>query len=362
MAKNSKQMTYGMRKLAATYLGKAHREKDPQTRGRILRQAAVEFGKLASDPRNREHREQLTAIGLEFAGAAAPMFQPQAPGLNHDAAVNIRAMHALSNLYPEGLEHADALGEGSSIPALSQRMSIQPATFTEETTLGRYATVKFQPSADEINQGITQLVTVAMWQGKKVESQAMTVDVGTVLVPQSPPTKGVFARPFASIQYGADGNIQNMVTIDVGLGKRVTVVGNYISVSVGMDAPPPNQSALAMTIGATIGSFAAPTPAPTIRTVYCDGLVAGAIFANSPQFAVPLRATRMFPPLLLADDTITITFLNIVGIPISAWTCTYSATTRFQEPVVIPGEAFFIVAQVGQAANAFLRVPFELSL
>src|SRR2546430_709840 len=198
---------------AKEYIGQAQREKNPHARARILRNAAMEYAKRTRGAANSEDKERLTAIGLQFAHAAMRVFEPTAPGMNHDSSTDDRALHALHALYPEGIEEAARQGTGPSIKT-PMRVSIAPATFTEETAIGRIATVKYAPTSEEMARGITQESTVAFWQGDKVESQEMRVDVGFVTpVPPNVPPQIVVepfdARPYAKITYGADGNTQN---------------------------------------------------------------------------------------------------------------------------------------------------------
>jgi len=362
------------KEVAATFLGRAAKAKNPVERSQALREGAAQFAHLASDPRNSKYKGQLTAIGLEFAGAAMKAFEPVAPGLNHDPAVDARAFHALHALYPEGIEHAIEQGEGPSI-ATPKRVSVLPATFTEETTLGRYAELTFAPTAAQTSAGIKQQDTVALWNGKKTESQAMSIDLGLIFPPILQGDIGgaipaVDGRLYAKIQYGADGMTQsNLVTVDVGLGRRLTVIGNYIAVLIGMDPPRSNlvgglpSTSPVLTAGASIAAYAAGSAAPVVRTLYCDAIDPT---SSGGEFhaAIPLRAVRLLPPLGASPtDTLFIEFQSINGTPIGAW------TTGMPLPFPVPPDAFSIVLTsvqgipgTGQGPESGIRVPFELSL
>jgi len=384
--------------LAQKFIGAA--KNNPRQAPQILRNAAQVFAGLASDPRNQHVKQRLTAIGFDFAGAAmkaqdealqtattgdflqllrdtAQAYDSLPAGSTHET----EAMDILSMM--PGITGGAAPGAAGGVPGAggvpnsgqpSQRVSIAPASFDVNTTLGRTATITNAPTADQIAQGVMQSNTVAFWQGSKDESQAMSIDFGMTLPPLPSPgsVRGpniVDSRPYAVVQYGADGNTQNSVTMDIGLGRRITVVGNYISVLVGMDPPRPYGGATSPTIvaGASIGTFAAPSIAPVTRTIYVDQLVAG---DTTPIIPIPLRSVQMLPPLPASPtDTLTVSFLTYNANLIGLWEYTYSLTTfATVAPFTIPTDAYFItvtsaqgVPAGGRAVNG-IRIPFELSL
>jgi len=362
------------KKLVSAFIGQAQ-QADPAIRPRILRRAAATFAQLASDPRNVRAKKHLTSIGLEFAGAAH-----QAATTNDFTQLLRDTAKAYEELGPAAEFDTHATMDATALQHLDEaknamRTSIQPASLNKDSTLGRSATIKFQPSADEVVKGIVQEQTVAFWQGQKEEAQSMTVDIGTVLQPQPTPRLLVTpdARAYAKIQYGSDGNTQNMAVVDLGLGRRITVVGNYVAVIVGMDPPgtpdPPPAEAVAasLTVGASIGTFAAPSQAPLVRTSYIDDYERQepGIFISSER-PIPLRAVRVLVPTGQAATpgdpalpVVTIQFYNLNGNTVTSHTFNLLTGVGCY-PITVPPDAFFF--QVFTTLGTFLRVPFELSL
>jgi hypothetical protein len=379
--------------IAQQYVAEARR--NPHRAPQILRQAAAHFADMASDPANKRAREHLTTVGLDFAGAAAQQQaqQPTPPTTSDFQQLLDDTHRAMVELGPDA-----ALSSNAAINALAERrandtedsryMSVQPRTFlNRDTTLGRSTKIKFNPTDDEKLNGVKQSETVAFWQGRKQESQAMSVDFGLVLPPPidvgpesklvSPPV--IDSRLFSRIQYGADGNTQNEAVLDVRLGQRITVVGNYISVLVGMDPPrhyepPGTDETIGITVptvvmGASIGSFAAPSLAPVTRTLYFDQLPGG---IPSSAVPIPQRAVTLLPPLASSPtDTLTIEFLTFNGVTIGTWQSVNSPNTPFWTPFPVPTDAYFLRVTSAQGVPSNppliggrngLRIPFELSL
>jgi hypothetical protein len=364
-------MSAAIKRIAHQFIDAAN--KNPVRAPEILRHAAATFAGLATDPKNVRAARRLTAIGLDFAGAAA---QAQEQAEQH-ATVNdftqlLRdSQKAWDELGPDASFGTGAAMDAMAIqqgisqaqdPGMAPRVSIAPASFNKDTTLGRSATVAFAPTASQIQQGITESQTVAFWQGVKQEAQAMTIDFGTVLPPIIPfPSKtgpNPDARPYAQILYGSDGNTQNKAILDVNLGRRITVVGNYISVLVGMDPPFLDQAIL--TLGASIGAFAAPSQAPAIRTVYFDELGANTFSEPTP---LPIRATQMLAPITSPDlgnfGVLFIRFTGLGGQIVGQWKWDYTTNT-IPPPTPIMGDYYGF--QLSYTVKATIRVPFQLSL
>ncbi len=384
------------------YLGKAAKA-HPVKRPQILREGAALLAQAAGDPRNKHHKAHLTSIGLELVGAAMKAQQALQPqpqweepqqrqhftmtdfedllsqtreaveqlpenGFYPSAALDVLALRGATGGSPEGgsgdlSSPGASAGAGASATA-SPRVSIAPASFNANSTLGRAVTVTFAPTPAQTAQGISQSQTAAFWQGVKEESQAMSVDVGTVLQPTPPEHFGAgpTSRPFAVIQYGADGNTQNVIPIDVGQGRRLTVIGNYISVLLGMDPPPVNRTSAVLTMGASIAAFAATSEAPVTRTVYFDSLDP---MSNTPFHAVPLRATTLLVPCPgtgfggVYIGTLDIHFFDITGHVVTSWH--YDFTTGFGLiPIQVPTDAYFF--NVFPSLAGSFRLPFQLSL
>jgi hypothetical protein len=267
-------------------------------------------------------------------------------------------------------------GDAATQALAENSVSIQPASFlNKDATLGRTAAITFNPSPEQRAAGIFATQTVAFWQGAKKESQAMTVDIGCVLPPVQIATSPRFAiaiaaRTYAILQYGADGNTQNAITIDVGLGKRVTVVGNYISVVVGMDQGVQGKTGHldeevgVVTLGASIGTFAAHTQAPITRSLYFDNLPVNTFSDHVP---LPLRAAFVLPPLgASTTDTITYSFEDFNQRTIGEFAYTLSPIGPFMTSYPVPSGAYFvrIKSLQGIPTNALNQavIPFQLSL
>lgn len=365
--------------IADTFIGMAAKAPNNYTRSEILRRGAATFAGMASDPKlngNAKVKHYLTKVGLEFAGASSEASR----ATTSDFTQLLRdTADAWNQLGPDAAFQASAAQDATAAqrgiaqtndPGMAPQVSIAPASWNIDATLGRSTTVKFAPSPDEITKGILQSQTVAFWQGIKREAQAMTVDVGTVLQPNGVLLEESFpvqprnsARAFALIQYGSDGNTQNAATIDVGLGRRITVVGNYISVIVGMD--PPGQHlgvddiSAPLTLGASIGAFAAPSATPPVRTIYANQVAAGALFP--PAFAIPLRSVFLLRPIVSAlGAVITVVFSGFGGQTISIVGFTNTAAGAEFDPIPVPSDAFFV--SVFSSITADVRIPFQLSL
>jgi hypothetical protein len=371
-------------RIADTFVGMASRAPNNQARAEILRRGAVTFAGLASDPKvmkNQRAKDFLTRMGFEFAGAAADAqtqaFQQQ-PTTSDFTQLLRDTAEAWDQLGPEAAAMTDASLNAAAIqppvanannPGINPGVSIAPASFGgANVTLGRSVTVTYNPTPDQIANGIQQSQTVAFWQGTRQESQAMSIDIGTVLQPVPPEHFGVGpdARLFATIQYGADGNTQNSATVDLGLGRRIIVVGNYISVIVGMDPPRTDivETAGVVTVGASIGTFAAPSRAPVTRTIYVDGLTTA---TPSGFLQIPVRAVRLYvPPISGAffgayTGTLRISFYNLSGHGISTWLYDYATGAGLQD-IIVPCDAFFFNISVSGSNADAIRFPFELSL
>lgn len=367
-------MSNKVKRLAKEFVEAARRR--PEIAPAILRKGAATFAALASDPQNAHAVRQLTAIGLDFAGAAAQV-QERAATTNDFTQLLRESAQAWEELGPDA---AFSMHAAQDVQALArevheselpgQYVSIQPHTFlNKDATLGRSAMITYNPTEEQKTQGIQQMQTVAFWQGSKTESQAMTVDFGNTLPPVSPSSpkapSTVSARPFAIVQYGADGNTQNSVIVDIGLGRRATVVGNYISVLVGMDPPPVGQTAAVpvLTLGASIGTFTAHSIAPITRTVYIDNLAAATV---SEFFVIPQRAVQLLPPFAASPtDTLEVFFGAYNGVTVAEWRCVYSPNTPFLSPIPVPADAYFVRVRSAQGVafpSVGIKLPFELSL
>ncbi len=336
-------------------------QQNPARAAHVYRRGASVLGYAASLPENAAVALQLEALGFDFVDAA---LQSRAGGSYDfgglfrridDVDVNLPAANA-----PEAPPPSPSYGGGgASLADLNDlQVSTQPKSFNQTTTLGRVANVTFNPSSDQRVIGIAQTQTVAFWQGNKVEAQAMSVDIGTVL----PPAPNAFltqsARTFALVEWGCDGYRQALVEVDVGLGRRLSIPANYIAVSVGMDPPRTGTVTPTLAIGGSISTFAAPSQAPVIRTRYFDFLTPG---GASPRTLIPLRAVQLLTPMSsIIGVTITINWYDYGGANMGVWTWNNAANIPNISPTPVPPDAYFF--DISSTGGSSLRVPFQLSL
>jgi len=304
---------------------------------------------------------QLQRIAMEFASAARRSPDETPPTVDD-----------FQELLDETAEAYDQVG-GHAMDLIARRrqlheqsksgggahVSITPESFNTDLPLGRNVTVKFGPNEEERAVGIVESQTVAFWQGFKHEAQAVTVDVAMTLPPAfvgASSTDVREGRPYGVVEYGSDGN-KTSAKFDVGLGTRFTVVGNYVSVLVGMDAVPLGSSQ-SYVIGGSIGVFAAPSIAPVTLTEYADSLADGA----TAFFKRPLRATRLLAVLTSATaGSSELTFFGANGVN-GIYVLTIPSNTLTLSPIPLANDvgAVTIKNNTGDLAN--YRLVFQLSL
>lgn len=275
---------------------------DPANAAAIFQQAAKQFHNLALVPENERLRPILRRMSAEMAAASwqgNPTPLPEAAEgqrATKDDFEELEDQHAAA--MEEVGQHGDfevmarraEIQEASKVETSVARVATNPASFNERTPLGRTATVKFNPSNTDQAANIVATSTVLLWQGDKVETQAATVDISVNEVFPDP-TGIATCRPYAIVTYGSDGN-RTSVAVDVGRGTRLTVVGNYVDVLVGMDQPPAGFNSGVMTLGASLGMHAARSIAPITRTVYVDNLAVGGVVT----YPRPSHATSILSP------------------------------------------------------------------
>lgn len=335
---------------------------DPRNAPLILRQGARTFAGLAKDPKNARVAQRLQDVAFEFAEMARQ--QQQQPTVDEFHQLVADTAEAYDH---EGADDMAVIAERRMIEAERdawKRMSIAPESWDSDATLGRTATIKWNPSDQERIDGVKQSETVAFWQGHKREAQAISVDVNLV-TPYVPPTSpGALAtpgsaRPYAIIEYGSDGNT-NQVKIDACFGRRFTVLGNYVSVVMGMDPPATGRSSVTMTVGASLGTFAAPSQAPVTLTSYIDSLANG---SQSDYIQRPTRAVQVLPILTDAiAGNIRLDLFDVDGSVAPIATLIYPVGTMGISPIAIPNDVGYarIMNQTGQASN--FRLIWQLSL
>jgi hypothetical protein len=378
-----------IQQIAGVYIGAA--KKNPKNAPGIFRKAAADFVGMAMDPANARNRDRLHRVAMDFAQTASN-FRP--PTSNDFLTLLKETAQAFEEVgTSEGDDPMDTIARSREVhdekDPHGPSISIAPETFNKDATLGRLATIlsfvnyptaasspEAQSAARAVAEknGIAQAQTVAFWQGKKREAQAITVDVALALLPNFLQQSGeVFSlqnnRPYGLVEFGADGN-RTTVKFDLANGKRLTVVGNYVSVSVGMDPPRAGDSSTPLTYGASMGAFAAPSMAPLILTSYIDDLsnvhtVTPTGFANEIIVPIPLKAAFLLPleTDCVINETAQLDFLDVGG-DIMFTRFYKQSDTSWMKTVSLVGDVSFvkITNATGNAGVRNFRLPFQLSL
>jgi hypothetical protein len=353
-------MSATAKKLADQFLAAAR--KDPGNRPEICRRAAYTFMGLAQDPKNVRSSGQLAQIGMQFATAAHHERPPVMDDFNDLLQETMIAYNEVGDDQMDLVARRREIHDART-PMTPGAFSIAPESFNRDATLGRSAVIKWAPTPFEITQGILQAQNVAFWQGVKKEAQALTVDVSLGYLPANQDSDSFTPsniRGYAEVEFGSDGN-RTKVKLDIGLGKRLTVVGNYVAVTVGVGRPGFNKPSPQFTAGASIGTFAAPSLGPVILTEYIDSL---AINTDSVFIPVPLKAVALLPLQsgLQLGETADITFVDHGGAVVSR-NFYQQLNNGGAAPIPIVGDAAYV--QIRNNANAFaagFRLPFQLAL
>ena len=363
-----------IKQIADQYIGAA--KKDPANASEYFRLGAKAFAGLAMDPKNARASKRLHNVAVDFAQAAS-----RQRSVTTDDFMDL--MRETSQAWEEvGDDPMDLVARRREIhdertPGI-QFVSIAPESFNKDATLGRSAVIEFlqgltpDQQAAAVKSGIAEQQTVCFWQGVKRESQAMTVDVGMV----NPPPPGQLAelanpasvRAYGVVEFGADGN-KTSVKFDIGRGVRFTVVGNYVAVNV-VAGPPLKENNIfdptaSITVGASLGAFAAPSMTPLILTEYVDFLDTG--IANESGFiALPVKAVMLLQPQsdLRIGETATLEFFGYGGGTVPTMTATYAKQSNLgtEFPLPLPGDISFVRVINNGAAQRSFRLPFQLSL
>lgn len=331
-------------------------EANPSARTAIFRQAAVTLGEGARDPRNSRLAAALQRTADEFAAASE----------RPDSISDFRdQLQESAQAYHEVGDPADDMAEFARLPEIHEdrtpglpRVSIAPKSVTHATRLGDQATLKWEPTASDLAAGIRQQNTIAFWQGFKEEAQAVTVDVAILALPTAANGQGG-PRPYGLVSYGSDGAIAN-VKFDVGFGTRFTVVGSYVSVLVGLNPPRDDFKQGQVTIGASLGFFAAPSRAPVMYTEYLGltNVPPGNVSGLIPR---PAHAMMLLPMQSnLIGGTATIEFLALDGILPQYQINWVNSAQNIAIPIT-DDIAWLRVTNTGADSQQF-RLPFQLAL
>lgn len=304
-------MNTALQRICDDVIGEA--EANPDHAPQIFANAANQFRSFAQRRENARIAASLAATANEFEALARfrQELAEHKPGTVDDF-TEIEQEHALAHAEVGHLDDLEIRARRNQIHEERHgrpHVSIAPESVTEKTALGRQISVKFNPTdADKINNIVTN-GTVLLWQGVSVEAQAFSVDAGVVSSPAfgSP----VSCRPYGIITYGSDG-FQMSYQFDVLQGVRMTGVGNYCSVLIGMAAPGFSLESGVMSIGASLGFFAAPSQAPVTITSYIDNYSS---LTPPDPIVVPSRAKFLLPPQSSNTfGTMHLDFLDISGL------------------------------------------------
>jgi len=283
---------------AVTLLEAARR--NPEAAPTILAEASRRFRGYAKHPMNVRATKLLHAMADEFEAAAALSARggelPTSDDMDEAVAETAAAYESTAG---DDMDVEARRRQLHDVVTDEPRTNILPEVGDDR--IGNIATFKYQPTPAEIDNKIFETMTMALLQGTKEQAQAITVDVFVVNQPPAlTPGSGIFSsprcRPYGVVQYGSDG-ATGSVRFDVGLGRRFTVGGNYVSLLLGMDQPPgwttTNRNAGQMILGASLAFFAAPTAAPVMLTSYLDTSLAA---LGTQTVPVPAKAAFLLPP------------------------------------------------------------------
>jgi hypothetical protein len=348
---------------------------NPDAAPQIFGEAARHFFAMASDPRNAKDSKSLIGAANQFKRASSPA------RFGTDFEVLLRDHHKAYMATPDaesndlevygrqGIVQADGGdaggdddddeddivgGSSAADKDVSFHLKAAPPSVSFNTPIGRGTTLKWNPTTQDIANGIKQQDTVILWQGNKFESQTMTVDIGV----NKPLPEGIGdntpLRPYAQIEYGADG-FREIITIDVGFGTRLTMAGNYLSVLLGMGPAPGTGPAIV--IGASMGFFAATSTAPVTYTQYTDGLASG----SRDVFQRPFKSTVMYPPQCNQLGTYEVRFYSTQG-TLAVFKFDNTVTNPVLSPIIIPNDVYKIEVKNTGALSASFRTVFQLAL
>lgn len=255
--------------IAIGYIARALQ--NPASEKAIYREATRTLMGHASEPQNMEIAPDLIGWASRFHGASA-VSEPGRPAVIIDF---LDFLQERAEAYRQVGSPYDDMGfiarereiHEERNPGLP-RVSITPKSVHEGTRMGDRVTLKWAPTQADILAGIHAQSTLAQWQGFKEESQAVTIDTAVLDQPQSANAEDG-PRPFVVVTFGSEGA---KVDVKMDANQRCTVVASYVGVVAGLNPPRDDFQKGLVTVGASIGFFAAPSVAPVICTEYIDDL------------------------------------------------------------------------------------------
>lgn len=350
-------MSVALQQLVDEVVGAA--EGNPEAAPEIYEDAANEFRSFARQKANARIAAALASRANEFE-ARAHHARSQRPATVDDFVEQERE-HAQAHAEVGHLGDLEIKARRNEIHEARhgrKHVSITPESVTDKTPLGRTATVKFNPTNADVLNNIVSSSTVMQWQGVKTEAQTVTLDLTVNAFPAVDPTTPISCRPYAIITVGIDGN-KTSFKVDVGLGVRLTLVANYVDVLVAMDAPFPGAAAGTMTIGASLGFFAAPSVAPVVLTSYIDQLGLGGSTLIA-ELLRPAKAVAILPPQSTDPGVnIQLTFFDYGNTQL--YSLTFAVGT-IVSPIPLANDVGRVrVTYQGALPSVNIRIPWQLS-
>jgi hypothetical protein len=301
--------------------------------------------------------------------------------------------------------------QGGVLQGVQGQPTSNPATANQT---GGKGVIKFNPSVNEIQQGIRQEITLLSWQSPDGLPKYVTIEVGRLVSgvggPGADGTKGglvfvnsvssagvgsvggaswpagldasnnpLYYRGVAQILLGTPGTMQDQFWIDINRGQRFTTCASSVSVTAQMRSPPVDARdggtvvpplgqgnpyiSGSMLVYATLTPYVAPTLMPVLYTQYIDmggRVVSG--FTGSIDFIIPPRANLLFPTLTSAvGQSFQYRFYDNIGNTIENPPVEVMGTRT--SPIVLPADCFGVQFTTTNAAVAFNgRLIYQLSL
>lgn len=343
----------------------------PSRRSEILGNTALGLAATSTKPQYAKEAPVLRAIAERIAAAA---MAPARRATRDDFQETLEEYEQAHGEFAEDhdvIARADDLHDAKTA-LRGARVSIAPLSWGQGATLGRTGKFKWDPTAEDIANNVSQSGTLAYWQGEPHESSAVTIDLAlpadgqpspvAVLLPDAVGAR-VSSRPRGIVSYGADGAITK-VAFDAGFGTRLTVTGNYVAVQLAMEPPRANTQRGALSFTASMGAFASPSTAPVFYTEYIDRLPPGQATDGASGFPPIQRPAHAASILAVLSSETT-------GTASLAFWDAGGATVLFRFdypmgqillPIPLPSEVQYISLTNNTGAGASFRVVFQLAV
>jgi hypothetical protein len=298
--------------------------------------------------------------------------------------------------------------KGGTLAGPEGRLGPDPKT---QNQWGGKGVIKFNPTNNEIVQGIKSEISLFSWQSPDGLPHFVTVDIGRYTAgvggPGNDGTKGggatvlsvtnprpvigavsgatwpaaadqngnpLYYRAIAQVLLGTPGTMQDPFYIDINRGQRFSTLASYVDVTAQMNGPPIDEAtgnviipanfttpfvSGSLAVYATLGMGVAPPLAPVLYTQYIDNQVA---VTNTFIRAVPERANFLFPVLLQGiGDTLKLVFINNVGSTVGAIVDPAFGTTPVSvPPIPLPEDCYGVSVLVTAGTN--YRLVYQLSV